>query len=77
MKCVFCGGKVKKAKVTFEHEIRGRVILVTNVPAEVCGACGEKTYSPDVTDRLLLFAKHKYTPVRIVKVPVFNYAKTA
>ena len=36
--------------------------------------CGEKMYSPPVTDELLEFAKDKFKPVKIVKVPVFDFA---
>ncbi len=75
MKCVFCGGKVKKKKVTFSYEEDDKYILVENVPAEICTECGEKTYSPEVTDELLRFAKDEFQPVKIIEVPVFNFAE--
>ncbi|MCJ7578430.1 MAG: type II toxin-antitoxin system MqsA family antitoxin [candidate division Zixibacteria bacterium] len=73
MKCVFCGGRVEKKKVTFSYEEDSKYLLVKNVPAEVCTKCGEKTYSPEVTDELLRFAKEKFKPVKTIKVPVFDY----
>jgi YgiT-type zinc finger domain-containing protein len=73
MKCVFCGGRVEKKKVTFSYEEDSKYLLVKNVPAEVCTKCGEKTYSPEVTDDLLRFAKEKFKPVKTIKVPVFDY----
>ena len=60
MKCVFYGGETKKMLVTFSYEEEDRYFLVEHVPAEVCERCGEKTYSPDVTDELLKFAKDKF-----------------
>jgi len=74
MKCVFCGGETTKKRVTFSYEEEDRYFLVENVPAEVCERCGEKTYSPEVTDELLKFAKAQFTPVRKVEVPVFDFA---
>ena len=74
MKCIFCGGRVVKKRVTFSYEGDSKYLLVMNVPAEVCTKCGEKTYSPKVTDELLRFAKEKFKPVKTIKVPVFDYA---
>ncbi|MCL4378688.1 MAG: type II toxin-antitoxin system MqsA family antitoxin [Actinobacteria bacterium] len=77
MKCIFCGGKLEKKIVTFYYEESGKYILVQNVPAEVCMKCGEKIYSPEVTDELLKFAKDKFKPVKSIKIPVFDFAKKA
>jgi hypothetical protein len=38
--------------------------------------CGEKTYSPDVTDELLKFAKNKFKPIKKLEVPVFDFAES-
>ena len=74
VRCVFCGGETTKMSVTFSYEEEGKYFLVENVPAEVCERCGEKTYSPEVTDELLKFAKEQFRPVRKVEVPVFDFA---
>ncbi|MEQ8169786.1 MAG: type II toxin-antitoxin system MqsA family antitoxin [Candidatus Eremiobacterota bacterium] len=73
MKCIFCGGKVKKEKVTFVYEEKEKYIFIENVPAEVCPKCGEKTFSPEVTQEILKFAKNEFTPVKTVEIPVFNF----
>lgn len=75
MKCSFCGGKVEKKRVTFTCEHGGKFLLVENVPAEVCIQCGEKTYSPEVTDELLRFAKEEFKPVKTLEAPVFDFAE--
>jgi len=77
MKCIFCGGKLEKKIVTFYYEEDGKYLLVENVPAEVCTKCGEKIYSPKVTDELLEFARDKFKPVKRIKIPVFDFAKKA
>ena len=74
MKCVFCGGNLKKKKVTFSYEENEKYLLVENVPAEVCFKCGEKIYPPEVTKELFKFASEEIPPVRVKKVPVFDYA---
>jgi YgiT-type zinc finger domain-containing protein len=75
MKCVFCGGKVEKKKITFSYEEDDKYLLVENVPAEVCTKCGEKTYSPEVIDELLKFAKDEFQPIKTVEVPVFDFTE--
>jgi YgiT-type zinc finger domain-containing protein len=74
MKCVFCGGKVEKKMVTFSYEEDEKYLLVEHVPAEVCTQCGERTYSPQVTDELLKFAKKESKPAKTIEVPVFDFA---
>jgi YgiT-type zinc finger domain-containing protein len=75
MKCVFCGGKLKNESVTFTYEMEDQYRFVEDVPAEVCTSCGEKTYSPSVTDDLLKFAKNEFHPIKTIEVPVFNFTE--
>ena len=75
MRCVFCGGKVESRKVIFTYESEAQFILVKNVPAKVCTHCGEKTYSPKITDELLKFAKHQFKPIKTIEIPVFDYSE--
>ena len=77
MKCVFCGGQVEPRKVTFTYDHDGDYFLIENVPAEVCVQCGEKTYSPMVTDELVRLARKKLKPAKTVLVPIFDYANQA
>ncbi len=42
------GARVRKVAKTYG---KGEdIFVIENVPAEVCVKCGEKTYSPEVTD---------------------------
>ena len=56
MICEFCGGETSKRKVSKQHWLLGRLYLVENVEAEVCGECGERYYHAktlDAIDRFL------------------------
>ena len=74
MKCVFCGGKAIKAVVTFTYEEEGKFLIIEHVPAEICTRCGEKMYSPEVTDELLRLARKATKPARRIEVPVYDFA---
>jgi HTH-type transcriptional regulator / antitoxin MqsA len=73
MKCIFCGCKVEKRNVTFHYEDNNKYLFVENVPAEVCTSCGEKTYSSDVTDKLLKYSKEQSKPSKTIEVPVYSF----
>jgi len=62
MRCPFCGGESVKEIVTFTYEEENKYILIEHVPADVCERCGEKMYSPEVTDELLRIAQRKLSP---------------
>ena len=74
MRCVFWGGNVVSKNVTFIHEQDDKLLVIRDVPAQVCAACGERTYSPEITDEIMKFAQHSFEPVKLVQVPVFDYA---
>ena len=75
MKCAFCGGDTEEQIVTFSCESQGKHVFVENVPAQACTRCGERTYSPQVTDHLLRFSKSEFEPVKTTQVPVFDFAQ--
>jgi YgiT-type zinc finger domain-containing protein len=39
--CAVCGGKLLAASITHEQRRGGKLWLFQNVPAQVCGRCGE------------------------------------
>jgi len=77
MNCAFCGGELKKSTVTFSYEEDETYILVEHVPAEVCPKCGERLYTPEVTDILLQFAKQPVKPAKMINVPVYDFTERA
>ncbi len=77
MKCSFCGGKLKRTTVTFSYEENDTYIFVEHVPAEVCPKCGERLYTPEVTEALLEFAKQSVKPAKIIHVPVYDFSEKA
>ena len=74
MSCVRCGGMLEDMVVTLTYEEGDKYLFVEHVPALVCNKCGERIYSPKVTDKLLKFAQDKLRPVKTIEVPVFDFA---
>lgn len=41
MECVICKGKLIEGKVNHIVDIDGHIIIIKNVPANICTQCGE------------------------------------
>ena len=59
MKCVICkNGTIKKGKVTVTLERKGTIILLREVPAQVCDNCGHY-FLDDKTSKIVLNKANK------------------
>lgn len=55
--CTVCGtGSVERGTTTATFEADGTTVVIRNVPADVCTACGEGYYDALTTERLLELA---------------------
>jgi YgiT-type zinc finger domain-containing protein len=50
--CPMCGGKRGSGKTTYSVDLGTGVVVVRNVPAEICMQCGEEWIGPDVANAL-------------------------
>ncbi|MDA2924096.1 type II toxin-antitoxin system MqsA family antitoxin [Acidobacteria bacterium AH-259-G07] len=51
-KCALCGGNLRAGKTTYSVDYGQGVLVVRNVPAEVCEQCGESWISDAMSARL-------------------------
>ena len=55
--CAHCkNGVVERGTTTATFETDGAVVVIRNVPARVCNACGQGDYDALTTERLLTLA---------------------
>ena len=52
MKCFMCKGAMTDKRTTFMVDVENRIIIVKNVPSQVCDQCGEVSYSHDTAIEL-------------------------
>ena len=65
--CFVCGGKLERRFVTYTKEHHGQLVAIGNVPAEVCGKCGEEYFTPQVADELQrIVRQEKWTQTLVV-----------
>lgn len=82
MKCLVCGGKMRHREhtaYTYTSEDGETFhVIITGVPAEVCGLCGERVYAPGVTDQLLDIiqrVRERKPAPQTVEVPLYSLAR--
>lgn len=74
-KCEVCGAKLQEKRVSQDFRIRGKLIVVENVPAGVCPRCGEKVVKSEVGARImeLIGSPGKLATAHQISVPSIRY----
>lgn len=70
--CPLCGGEKEPGRITFSADLTETVLVVKNVPATVCGLCGNEWLSKDVMgslEKLADQAKQKHKEVELFQYP--------
>ena len=57
-RCYFCKGLVKPERITHVHRWKEQVIILEDVPADVCQQCGELYFAPEVLKSMDQIAEH-------------------
>ena len=52
MTCFMCKGKIENKLTNFIADLGNTIIIVKDVPSQVCVQCGEVSYSDDVARKL-------------------------
>jgi YgiT-type zinc finger domain-containing protein len=75
--CYFCKGKIVEQRVRVDFRWGNDLVVIEDVPAEVCRQCGEKYFSPEVYKEMENLAKTKEKPIEHVEIDVFRFVKPA
>lgn len=74
MNCALCRGEMESRLVTFTQDLGKCVVVVRNVPAQVCTECGNIWYSGTVVKHLEAIVDI-FAATAITEVAVVNYAE--
>ena len=77
MKCIVCKNNMKRKKTAIEFRVKDDLIVIDDIPADVCNYCGEKVLAPDVVDSVREIYENRDTKKmkKIISVPVYSFAK--
>ena len=70
--CPLCGGNKKSGKTIFTVALREGILVVRDVPALICGQCGEDWIEDKVAVRLEEFANEARKKHLQVEVAAFS-----
>jgi HTH-type transcriptional regulator/antitoxin MqsA len=70
--CAICGGRLKKEKISFDFRFNGELVVIDNLPVEVCLQCGEKVLSPAVSQKIDEVLARKKKPEKYINIPVYQ-----
>jgi len=71
-KCEYCGGSIVEKKVDLLRKVRGKYVLIRNVPAGVCGECGTRYYAANVLKTVEATIRGRLKTPRQVTVEVYS-----
>ena len=69
MNCLMCKGTLENKNTTFMVELNNCIIIIKNVPSQVCTQCGEVSYSNEVAtqlERLVNAVKNSITEITVI-----------
>ena len=69
MNCFMCKGDLEDKNTTFMVELDNSIIIIKNVPSQVCKQCGEVTYTDEVAkqiQKLVNSVKNSITEITVI-----------
>lgn len=72
MTCFMCKGKLENKQTTFMVDLGNCIVIVKNVPSQVCSQCGEVSYSDQVAKQLEKIVNVMRTS--ITEIAVINFS---
>ncbi len=74
MECsiVGCPGEYENRKIVHTVRHRGQIVVIDQIPAQVCPVCGDVLFEPDTVRRIEKLLRTAARPVSTV--PLYQYA---
>lgn len=70
--CEHCGGPIEERRVTLHRKVNDHYVLIEDVPAGVCSACGTRYYAANVLKTIEESIHGRRKADRDEHVPVYS-----
>lgn len=77
MNYLMCKGELENKNTTYMVDLGNCIVIVRNVPSQVCSQCGDVSYSNDIAkelEKIVNNLRSSLTEVAIVNYPGKNVA---
>ena len=71
-RCIFCKGTLQQKRIEHVHTWGDRLVILQDVPVEVCQQCGETFFAPDTLRAMDKIVEEQREPKEVRPVPVFS-----
>jgi len=75
-RCYFCKGQIQNQLVTVDYRWGERLIIIRNVPAEVCIQCNERYFDAEASRQMEHLILGEKKSVASIAVPVCEFVET-
>ncbi|MCK5562009.1 MAG: type II toxin-antitoxin system MqsA family antitoxin [Thermoplasmata archaeon] len=76
MKCTLCNGNLKKENVKLDLWVDEELVIVEDIPADVCDQCGEKFVSAEVSKEIDKLLKNRANANKKIEVSVLKWGES-
>ena len=76
MNCFMCKGSMQDGFSNFTADLGKCIVIVKNVPSQICSQCGETSYNDETAKRLEDIV-HTLTEPVSTEIAVVNYTQQA
>ena len=77
MRCTFCKGDTEERVIRYVQEFDGRIVIIENVPAQVCTQCGEQLIRPEIAEKVQKIVWGEVLQPKTVEADSYNFAEVA
>ena len=76
-KCHVCGEQMKEQLIRQDFWVKGKLMVIEDVPAGVCPQCGEKVVKAEVGNQIAeaVVGQKRRSKIRTISVPVYKFTK--
>jgi YgiT-type zinc finger domain-containing protein len=67
-----CTGEYEDKKIIHAVRYKGEVVVIDNVPAQVCSLCGDVLFTPETQRHIENILQERSTPTQTV--PMYEFA---
>jgi len=71
-RCEYCHGVIKEKRADLSRRLKGKYVVIENVPTGVCSECGTRYYSANVLKNIEEIISGRQKAKREVQVPVYS-----
>ena len=71
--CEYCNGSIREMKTDVTRKVRGKYMVIQNVPTGVCTECGTRYYAANVLKTIEETIRGRRKAKREVQVPVYSF----